>query len=313
MSSAKVFRCPLLSLLPAMLLLAAQLPGQEQGGGEDPGLSSDAAAPGGDLADTPAKPAMEGIFFDIRVQQDPMRIAPGERGNLLLIVTISAGDEVDPTGSLEFAAVQGPFSLAAGRWDSPPAGKRRHTDTFLIRLPLQVAGGTAYGKYPVSGEVKLTGKFGSGGLALLGNVNIVDDTGMQIPELPVGLRRSIQPARQIRKATGRFSYQVDVGAPMPRASLPQARGAKVEASTARGKGRSSGDGTGVPGHGAQASAVDGEILLPDAPERGGGADLAQGHEAQAPGEELFGGIPSWVISLGLVAMAGLLFFMQKKR
>lgn len=311
MSNAKFFRGP-----TALLLFAATVSaqaGQEdqkrvQGAQEDPG-GIPIASP--NVTDHGFNALAHGLFFAIHVKQDPMRVAPGESGKLILIVTISSGDEIDAGGSMQLKAQQGPVKLSGGIWDSLPPGQMRHKDTFLIQVPFKVDPKTSYGTYPIRGTVHLTGRFKSGA-SLPPGVEAVnaDSTGIPGGGGVVQNGSSRPLLTEYSKATGNFSHEVRVGAALPIAGPPLGRRAPAGKNLA---GANKSKATVAEQKAAPiTSRGKSEIRLPSSVDDPESNPPGREHRPTAPAE-LLGGIPTWTISLGLVLLAGLVFFMQKRR
>ncbi len=97
----------------------------------------------------------------VRVLQDPIRIAPGESGLILLHVQIPGDGSVDvyPGGTSKHAATQQVLRLGVASFDPPPAGATK-LRSMLVRLPVSVDSKAKYGSYDVVGSLELQGRFG---------------------------------------------------------------------------------------------------------------------------------------------------------
>lgn len=96
----------------------------------------------------------------VEVLQDPMRIAPGENGLLLLRVQAppDGQSKIGIGGSATFDKRQGMLSLGPAKFDPPPAGAKQYK-SLLVRIPITVDAKAKYGRLSVKGKLRLPGSF----------------------------------------------------------------------------------------------------------------------------------------------------------
>jgi hypothetical protein len=99
------------------------------------------------------------IGLDVRAMQDPPRLAPGEVGQLILLVSVDKGSMVLPGGRVTIKKNQGPLTFGGPVWDPVPAGKKGYQDSFLIRIPITVASNAKFGSYSARGDLLVKGVF----------------------------------------------------------------------------------------------------------------------------------------------------------
>ncbi len=99
------------------------------------------------------------IGLDVRAMQSPPRLAPGETGQLILLVSVAKGSRVLPGGQVNLKKSQGPLSFGSPVWDPVPSGKAGYQDSFLIRIPISVASTAKFGNYPARGDLVIKGVF----------------------------------------------------------------------------------------------------------------------------------------------------------
>lgn len=96
----------------------------------------------------------------VQVLQNPMRIAPGESGLLLLHVQAppDGSSKIGAGGSANFEKDQGPIALGVARFDPPPAGSKTYKN-LLVRIPITIDAKAKHGTYDVIGTLRLPGLF----------------------------------------------------------------------------------------------------------------------------------------------------------
>lgn len=130
--------------------------------------TASARAQGQDVDDPALEEAMtaEGVLgaippLVITVLQDPVRIAPGESGKLILNVQLPPNPAVyvNAAGArAKHETEQGMLELGAARFDAAPKGGR-YGRSFLVQIPVRVSPKASYGKLDVAGSLSLLGKF----------------------------------------------------------------------------------------------------------------------------------------------------------
>jgi hypothetical protein len=95
----------------------------------------------------------------IRIEQDPVRIAPGETGVLLVLVGMPRGTRIDGPGLVTLDTPPVPVTFGAPVWDPPAQGAKAYTDTIVIRVPVSVGAATPHQRYTITGKLKARGAF----------------------------------------------------------------------------------------------------------------------------------------------------------
>ncbi len=238
-----------------------------------------------------------GLGILVEVAQTPPRLAPGESGEMLLIVLVPrGGSKIRTDLGLHLDSPQGPLVFGPPRFDPPPRGKTFYDDTFLIHVPVTVRPDAAKQPWPVRGTLSLKGNFRS-------------------PEPGRDLVREHGHRYDFGKAERGFAGMIRVGKPWPKPPKPS-RGTE-----ARGEGSPpAGGSAGLPAPKGEERASD-----PEEGERGSGPGHALVEVEGEGGESPAGGIgeddsssegeglPRFWLGLLLAALAGvgLLVFLRK--
>ncbi|MCB9881656.1 MAG: hypothetical protein H6832_00635 [Planctomycetes bacterium] len=156
----------------------------------------------------------------VRVMQDPVRIAPGENGLLLLHVQVpqDGSTRVLPGGTSEHSPKQGDLALGPASFDPPPRGVAS-LRSFLVRIPISVAGSAKYGDHNVSGLLKLRGVFDAPTRAAGDDNPQAGDEGREagIADGSVSAASPISPPTTPSNSSDvPWSGRITVGAPVPR-------------------------------------------------------------------------------------------------
>ncbi|GEM_PF-2639014 len=99
------------------------------------------------------------VGVEVRAMQSPPRLAPGETGQLVVLVSVFKGSMVLPGGHVTLKKSQGPLSLGSPVWDPIPSGEGGYRDSFIVRVPLSVSSTAKYGKYTLRGSIVMKGVF----------------------------------------------------------------------------------------------------------------------------------------------------------
>ena len=253
---------------------------------------------------------MHGV--DVEVQQDPLRIAPGEHGHLVLIVRLPEGRSVEKGGQVLMQSKQGPLQLGAPQWDPPDKGKNVYSGVIVIKIPLVIDAKASYGKPLFQGRLRLRGDFQ--GMPQPGAApEIAADGGQADPAAPPSDQR---PGLDPNRAELSFRRLVDIGPPMPKASRSQAK-KKVGGSAVRaGKGPTGSSGDSAGGPSAAGGPADVVPRVGAAHKRAGSDALpeSQGTEGTPElAEDAESGFPWWILSVALGLLAVLVFVAQSKK
>ena len=305
--------------LPSLTSLTAQASGDEVPQGQKNPDTPDGTVPeaGGDVATPPSSrnPSATARMTNahgmtVQVLQDPIRIAPGEHGHLVLLVRIPRGRTVEKGGQVVLAAKQGPLNLGAPAWDPPAKGKVDYRDVLVIKVPLSIDGNAKYGKHPIQGSLRLRGDFhaDNGPVA-----EAVADGSQADPASPPGEAVLGDPNR----AEIPFQSPVHVGPPMPKPSRSHRKKADPVAGTRSGAAGGSGDPTSG-ASGSKGSAGPSDIVpAPGTAQRGGSEEaplpVVGTEEAPDLADQDGSGIPWWMLSVALVVLAGLSFVLQARK
>ncbi|MAE77229.1 MAG: hypothetical protein CMJ85_10220 [Planctomycetes bacterium] len=171
-----------------------------------------------------AQPTANGAWdgrIHVEVQHDPMRIAPGQTGTLLLLVNWPKGQAVaNPNGRVVMTQ-QPETSYGAARWSAP--GKSKHyDDRFLVQMPVTIAGNTKHGSLAITGNLHLTGSFGAGSQG-----QVTDGDGGLPPNASADpATGSAQRTGSVNRVTVPFSGKIRVGPPMPKPGVRKRAGTK---------------------------------------------------------------------------------------
>lgn len=163
----------------------------------------------------------------VQLMQDPIRIAPGETGTILLSVQIAPSNRaasVDQGGRAVFEATQGNLALGSARFDPPAGGAKKYTRGMLVRIPVTVGASSKHGKYPVAGSLELPARNladadpSKAASAKVENVSWAGEIvcGPAVPRPAV--RKRAKPVKAAKPAGGESSSSADVSAPPVRAS-----------------------------------------------------------------------------------------------
>ncbi len=246
----------------------------------------------------------------VEVRQDPIRIAPGENGTLVLLVHLPQGRTVEKGGQVVMKQSQGPLKLGTPIWDPPLKGKSAYSDVIVIKIALSIDAKARFGKPMFQGSVRLRGDFGA---AAGPGAEIVADGGISDPlEIPPGQRPGLDPGR----AEIRFQSLVHIGPPMPKATRGQNKKAAARKSATPGT-------QGGPGKAASAGGNPRAIGPADAVPGAGTARTgsredprpatSSGEEAPDLADEGGKGFPWWILSVALGVLALLSFAVQSKK
>jgi len=276
------------------------------------------APQGRDAASQPGVPqAPEDIHrvsshgMSVQVLQDPIRIAPGEQGHLVLLVRLPGGRTIEKGGQVVIQAKQGPLNLGNAIWDPPAKGKNVYTDVLVIKVPMSVDGKAKYGKHPFSGSLRIRGDFHqmSGEAAGIATADGREaDVAAQVPGQAIG--------GDPNRAEIPFQRAVNVGPPMPKASKGHRKAGGSKAGVIAG---TKGDAGQDPAAGGAQAGKGPDDVVPGsgtAHRMTSESDESQAglpEEAPELADEDKGGIPWWMLSLGLVVLAGLSFMIQAKK
>ncbi len=129
-------------------------------------VTKTAHAPGPSLAN----------FAGFVVSTKPARLAPGQSGTLIVVVSLQGDAIVVPGGTIgvTYPSTQGPITLGAFTVRPPKPGtlykafldRPIHEKVLQIEIPISVQGGTAYDRYPVHLELALDMTSGGSGDAM---------------------------------------------------------------------------------------------------------------------------------------------------
>lgn len=247
----------------------------------------------------------------VQVLQDPIRIAPGEQGHLVLLMRLPKGKTVEKGGQLMMQHKQGPLNLGNPIWDPPAKGKNHYDDVLVIKVPLSLDGKAKYGKHPFQGSLRLRGDFFTMGEQ---SAEVSADGGMPDPAAP---RQASPQVPDPGRAEVPFQYAVHVGPPMPKASKGQGKAAASNPRVGSGSTVDPDQGSAK----AVGSAGPADVVpIPGAGpahrvtrESGNPSSGALPEDAPQLAEEDQGGIPWWMLSLALVVLAALSFVVQARK
>lgn len=304
------------SVAALCLASGSSLPGQDQQGGgreHQPGqaekkadtkkasTATEAKPPAvvgvsdGDGAGDPIGTGGEGtagqpLPVAIRVEQDPMRIAPGETGTLLLYLMPSRTARIAPSGVVKLDPKEGPLRFGPARWDPPKRGAF-YDHNFLIHVPVSVAAGAAFGKYEVSGTVSVSGSF----------------------RVAAGAGDPVAKAPATGPELASFLGKITVGPAIPRpgvrkparAAAAPAPGTQPTASPADSLGDPAAADTNPPAAIRQPVSLAGDGARP----RGSGLGLAEGGAAEDQAGFLETNL-AWLCAGGAVLLVGLVFLLR---
>lgn len=292
----------LLALLALFLLPSTVL---AQGGGQPSPGQVPTEIPGGQQGEAGENPTEEELAagdgiggystapIHVQVLQDPIRIAPGETGTVLLNVSFGLGNDdasIARGGKAVFDTKQGELALGGASFDPPPGGADRYRKSLLVRIPVSVSSKAKHGKLSVAGRLELPARYVAGRPTTKTPIEKVSWGGTIVCGPPV-------PRPVVRKRTKR-------------------RGGNTSTTTGggrgdKGAGDSGGDAKTNGGTGSSGSSPKPDSLTgSDGEERSD--DLGDGFDDYSGAGD--GGVPSWLfLAIGAVGVLMLLVsFFRKK-